>query len=80
MDFLGCTPMGFRNNGASISLNDEVELGRKRILIGIFMFILGLLCFTLIPFKLMTCGEPKFLKRGAKNNGCALSLHQEKLL
>jgi len=32
-------------------LHDTVELDRKRILIGIIMFILGLLCFTLIPFK-----------------------------
>jgi membrane-associated protease RseP (regulator of RpoE activity) len=32
-------------------LHDKIELDRKRILIGILMFILGLLCFTLIPFK-----------------------------
>ncbi len=32
----------------------DVELDRKRILLGIFMFILGLLCFTLIPFKPIT--------------------------
>jgi membrane-associated protease RseP (regulator of RpoE activity) len=32
-------------------LQDKVELDRRRILIGIVMFILGLLCFTLIPFK-----------------------------
>ncbi len=33
-------------------LHDEVELDRKRIIIGIVMFMLGILCFTLIPFKL----------------------------
>jgi membrane-associated protease RseP (regulator of RpoE activity) len=32
-------------------LQDKIELDKKRILIGIIMFILGLLCFTLIPFK-----------------------------
>lgn len=32
-------------------LQDKIELDRKRILIGIVMFILGILCFTLIPFK-----------------------------
>ncbi len=32
-------------------LQDKIELDRRRILIGIVMFILGLLCFTLIPFK-----------------------------
>lgn len=32
-------------------LQDKVELDRKRILIGIIMFIFGFLCFTLIPFK-----------------------------
>lgn len=32
-------------------LQDKIELDRRRILIGILMFILGLLCFTLIPFK-----------------------------
>jgi len=35
-------------------LQDKVELDRKRILLGIIMFILGLLCFTLIPFKPIT--------------------------
>jgi membrane-associated protease RseP (regulator of RpoE activity) len=37
--------------GHQSPLHDTVELDRKRILIGIIMFILGLLCFTLIPFK-----------------------------
>jgi membrane-associated protease RseP (regulator of RpoE activity) len=32
-------------------LQDKIELDRRRILIGIIMFILGFLCFTLIPFK-----------------------------
>lgn len=32
-------------------LHDQIALDKKRILIGILMFILGLLCFTLIPFK-----------------------------
>ncbi|MDY0130412.1 MAG: site-2 protease family protein [Methanosarcina vacuolata] len=32
-------------------LHDKVELDKKRIFIGIITFILGLLCFTLIPFK-----------------------------
>ena len=32
-------------------LQDKIELDKRRILIGIIMFILGLLCFTLIPFK-----------------------------
>ncbi len=32
-------------------LHDKVELDKKRIILGIITFILGLLCFTLIPFK-----------------------------
>ena len=32
-------------------LQDKIELDRKRIILGIVMFILGILCFTLIPFK-----------------------------
>ena len=32
-------------------LQDKIELDRKRIILGILMFILGILCFTLIPFK-----------------------------
>ncbi len=44
----------FAAMGHPSSLNDDVELDKKRILIEIVMFILGLLCFTLIPFKLMT--------------------------
>jgi membrane-associated protease RseP (regulator of RpoE activity) len=32
-------------------LHDKVELDKKRILLGIITFILGFLCFTLIPFK-----------------------------
>jgi membrane-associated protease RseP (regulator of RpoE activity) len=32
-------------------LQDKIELDRKRIILGIVMFILGFLCFTLIPFK-----------------------------
>ena len=38
-------------SGHPSPLQDKIELDRRRILIGIIMFILGLLCFTLIPFK-----------------------------
>ncbi len=44
----------FAAMGHPSPLNDELELDKIRILIGIVMFILGFLCFTLIPFKLMT--------------------------
>ena len=54
MDFCGCTFWTFAAMGHPSPLNDEVKLDRKHILIGIVMCILGLLCFTLIPFKLMT--------------------------
>jgi membrane-associated protease RseP (regulator of RpoE activity) len=43
----------FASIGHPSPLHDKVELDRKRILLGIVMFILGLLCFTLIPFKSM---------------------------
>jgi membrane-associated protease RseP (regulator of RpoE activity) len=37
--------------GHPAPMHDKVELDKKRILLGIITFILGLLCFTLIPFK-----------------------------
>ncbi|VVB92600.1 Zinc metalloprotease [uncultured archaeon] len=33
-------------------LDDEVPLGNGRIALGIFAFIMGLLCFTLVPFQM----------------------------
>lgn len=44
----------FAAAGHPSPLHDKVKLDRKRILIGIITFILGLLCFTLIPFKPIT--------------------------
>ena len=41
----------FAAAGHPSPLHDKVKLDRKRILIGIITFILGFLCFTLIPFK-----------------------------
>lgn len=41
----------FAAAGHPSPLHDKVELDKKRIFIGIITFILGLLCFTLIPFK-----------------------------
>lgn len=32
-------------------LNDDVPLGKGRMALGIFIFIMGLLCFTLVPFQ-----------------------------
>ncbi|WP_048130141.1 site-2 protease family protein [Methanosarcina sp. WH1] len=44
----------FAAAGHPSPLHDKVKLDRKRILIGILTFILGLLCFTLIPFRPIT--------------------------
>jgi membrane-associated protease RseP (regulator of RpoE activity) len=44
----------FAAAGHPSPLQDKVELDRRRLLLGIIMFILGLLCFTLIPFKPIT--------------------------
>jgi membrane-associated protease RseP (regulator of RpoE activity) len=41
----------FAAAGHPSPLHDKVELDKKRMLLGIITFILGLLCFTLIPFK-----------------------------
>ncbi len=41
----------FAAAGHPSPLHDKVELDRKRFLIGVITFILGLLCFTLVPFK-----------------------------
>jgi hypothetical protein len=41
----------FAAAGHPSPLHDKVELDKKRIMLGIITFILGLLCFTLIPFK-----------------------------
>ncbi len=41
----------FAAAGHPSPLHDKVKLDRKRILLGIITFILGLLCFTLIPFN-----------------------------
>ena len=41
----------FAAAGHPSPLHDKVGLDKKRILIGIITFILGLLCFTLIPFQ-----------------------------
>lgn len=44
----------FAAAGHPSPLQDKIELDKKRILLGIIMFILGLLCFTLTPFKPIT--------------------------
>jgi membrane-associated protease RseP (regulator of RpoE activity) len=44
----------FAAAGHPSPLQDKIQLDRKRILLGIIMFVLGLLCFTLIPFKPIT--------------------------
>jgi membrane-associated protease RseP (regulator of RpoE activity) len=44
----------FAAAGHPSPLQDNIRLDRKRILLGVVMFILGLLCFTLIPFKPIT--------------------------
>lgn len=41
----------FAAAGHPSPLHDKVELDRKRLLIGVITFIMGLLCFTLVPFK-----------------------------
>lgn len=41
----------FAAAGHPSPMHDKVELDKKRILLGIITFILGCLCFTLIPFK-----------------------------
>lgn len=41
----------FAAAGHPSPLHDKIELDKKRILVGVITFILGLLCFTLIPFK-----------------------------
>ncbi|RXA21335.1 site-2 protease family protein [Methanosarcina sp. MSH10X1] len=41
----------FAAAGHPSPLHDKIELDKKRILLGIITFILGFLCFTLIPFK-----------------------------
>jgi membrane-associated protease RseP (regulator of RpoE activity) len=35
-------------------LNDEIPLGSWRMALGVFTFILGVLCFTLVPFQMHT--------------------------
>lgn len=44
----------FAAAGHPSPLQDKIELDKKRIALGIITFILGLLCFTLIPFKPIT--------------------------
>lgn len=39
--------------GHPAPLHDNVELDKKRFLLGILTFVLGLLCFTLVPFKVI---------------------------
>lgn len=41
----------FAAAGHPSPLHDKMKLDKKRILIGVITFILGLLCFTLIPFR-----------------------------
>lgn len=43
----------FAAAGHPSPLHDKVELDRKRLLIGAITFIFGLLCFTLVPFKVL---------------------------
>jgi len=42
----------FSSMGQPTPLNDEMKLDNKRILLGIITFGIGLLCFTLAPFKM----------------------------
>ncbi|MCQ1534692.1 site-2 protease family protein [Methanosarcina sp. KYL-1] len=41
----------FAAAGHPSPLQDKIELDRKRVLVGVITFVLGLLCFTLVPFK-----------------------------
>jgi membrane-associated protease RseP (regulator of RpoE activity) len=52
--FWGLLLWVFSVAGHPSPVHDKVELDKKRILLGIITFILGFLCFTLIPFKPIT--------------------------
>jgi len=43
----------FAAAGHPVPLDDDMELDEKRIVIGIVTFVLGLLCFTMVPFTIM---------------------------
>lgn len=42
----------FAASGHPKPLNDNIRLGRRRMLLGVITFILGLLCITLTPFQI----------------------------
>ncbi|HEY9206352.1 MAG TPA: site-2 protease family protein [Candidatus Methanoperedens sp.] len=50
--FWGILLLFFAGMGHPKPLNDETPVGKGRMLLGIITFILGLLCVTLIPFRL----------------------------
>ena len=44
--------------GGSADPIDDSALGRKRLLVGLVTFGVGMLCFTLVPFQLCTAASP----------------------
>jgi len=51
--FWGILLLFFSAAGHPTPLNDEIKIGKKRMIIGIITFILGLMCVTLVPIKIM---------------------------
>ncbi|MDO9518139.1 MAG: site-2 protease family protein, partial [Methanosarcinaceae archaeon] len=43
----------FAAAGHPTPLDDEIELDNSRMAIGILTFVLGFLCFTLVPFTII---------------------------
>jgi membrane-associated protease RseP (regulator of RpoE activity) len=50
--FWGFLLVVFAASGHPRPLNDDIPLGKGRILLGIITFFLGLLCVTLVPFQI----------------------------
>jgi membrane-associated protease RseP (regulator of RpoE activity) len=50
--FWGFLLVVFAASGHPRPLNDDVPLGKGRIVLGIITFFLGLLCVTLVPFQI----------------------------
>jgi hypothetical protein len=42
----------FAASGHPKPLDDDIPIGKGRMVLGIITFILGLLCFSLVPFQL----------------------------
>jgi membrane-associated protease RseP (regulator of RpoE activity) len=50
--FWGLILSFFAAAGHPAPLNDEIPLGKGRMMLGVMTFVLGLLCITLVPFKI----------------------------